>query len=80
MQYPHKPADDVLTTDEVAAMLKVHRETIRRYREDHGLPGHNLSDSTSQPSWRYIRADVLDWLRSRCSAPVAAHELDEVAA
>lgn len=85
MQYD--ASSDVLTTEEVASLLRVHRETIRRYREDEGLPAHDLSPAgAARPSWRYLRTEVLDWLRSRCSDPAAArivfagldllHELD----
>ena len=65
-----KYTDDVLDTAQVAAMLSVDRQTIARYRDDHGLPAHRV---TAGSKWLYIKSDVLDWLRNRCFANTPAN-------
>jgi excisionase family DNA binding protein len=47
--------DDLLTTQEVARLLRVHPETVRRLGRDGRLPGFALSDKSG---WRFRRADV----------------------
>jgi len=71
---------DVLTTAECADMLSVTRAHLAVLRDDHGLPAHDISASGGRALWRYVRADVIQWVRSRCSAPGAAHDGTEVAA
>src|SRR5213592_240101 len=52
-----RPADDVLTLDEVAALLRLPAEDVRARAEAGDLPGRRFGDE-----WRFGRAAVLDWL------------------
>jgi excisionase family DNA binding protein len=50
-------ADDVLTLDEVAALLRVPASEVRLRAEHGDLPGRRFGDE-----WRFMRAAVLAWL------------------
>lgn len=49
--------DDVLTLDEVAALLRVKPVTIQRWQRSRGLPAARVGSTT-----RYRRVAVLEWL------------------
>src|SRR3989442_15601079 len=52
-----RPADDVLTLDEVAALLRLPVEAVRARAESGELPGRRFGEE-----WRFARAAVLAWL------------------
>ncbi|HEX4035893.1 MAG TPA: helix-turn-helix domain-containing protein [Solirubrobacteraceae bacterium] len=52
---PFEP--DVLTLEEVAALLSVSTEAVRELAESGELPGRRIASE-----WRFARAAVLDWL------------------
>ena len=56
-------ADEILTLAEVAALLKVDQRTVRRYIAGRGLPAFKLGAGTTSP-WRFVSADVIEWLRT----------------
>jgi excisionase family DNA binding protein len=51
------PIDEVLTLEEVAALLKVSPGAVRSCAEEGELPGRRLGKD-----WRFARAAVLAWL------------------
>jgi excisionase family DNA binding protein len=57
------PADqqlpEVLTTDQLAALLQVDRDTVRRLAARGELPGRKVGGH-----WRFSRQAVLEWLAS----------------
>jgi excisionase family DNA binding protein len=53
---------DVLTLEEVAAYLRIPKETIQQEAARGRIPGRQLDDS-----WRFLKAAIDDWLRSRDS-------------
>ena len=53
--------DDLLTTQEVARLLRVTPETVRRLGRSGRLPGFVLSDKSG---WRFRRADVDAFIRA----------------
>lgn len=67
---PHRDQDEILTEKECAALLKVKRETLSRYRSDAGLPFIELrtkrgnGEEGKRPRIRYRRSAVLAWLDS----------------
>ena len=52
-----RPADDVLTLEEVAALLRLPVEAVRARAEAGDLPGRRFGEE-----WRFARAAVLEWL------------------
>jgi excisionase family DNA binding protein len=52
-------ADDVLTLDEVAALLRVPASEVRIRAVRGDLPGRRFGDE-----WRFVRVAVLSWLAS----------------
>lgn len=62
---PHAQAPNhlpfLMTADEVAALLRMHRKTVYAALKSTGtkrLPGRKVKGS-----WRIARADLLDWLK-----------------
>src|SRR5512133_930729 len=53
------PGDALLTTEEVAALLRVHPKQVYRLLR-RGLPGRRVG-----AEWRYERAEVLAWAGAR---------------
>ncbi len=60
MEYP-----EVLTLEEVAGYLRLPRETIERQAAQGHIPGRRIEDT-----WRFLRAGIVDWLRSLDSRTV----------
>jgi excisionase family DNA binding protein len=54
---PPAPADDVLTLDEAAALLKLPADIVRSRAEEGDVPGRRFGDE-----WRFARIAVLAWL------------------
>lgn len=50
---------DVLTLEEVAAYLRIPKETIERQASRGQIPGRRIEDT-----WRFLKAAIDDWLRS----------------
>ena len=50
-------ADDVLTLEEAAALLKLPVDSVRARAEDGELPGRRFGKE-----WRFARTAILDWL------------------
>jgi len=53
---------EVLTLDEVAAYLRLPKETVLRQAAQGRLPGRQIEDT-----WRFLKAAVDEWLRSHDS-------------
>lgn len=51
--------DDIMTSTEVADLLRVSVGSVRRWTRDGKLKGYQLG---GHGSWRYIRKDVLTFL------------------
>jgi excisionase family DNA binding protein len=49
---------EVLTSEEAAALLRVSRKTLYRLAKNGELPGNKVGRS-----WRFHRADLIDFLR-----------------
>ena len=54
---PAALADEVLTLDEAAALLKLPADTVRSRAEEGDLPGRRFGNE-----WRFARMAVLAWL------------------
>lgn len=51
--------NEVLTADEVAALLKVGKSTVYRLASNpEGLPARKVGRE-----WRFLRSEVVNWLR-----------------
>ena len=50
-------ADDVLTLEEAAALLKLPVDSVRARAEDGELPGRRFGKE-----WRFARTAILEWL------------------
>ena len=57
--------DDLLTTAEVAKMLKVHQVTLRKWRSTEYGPRYFLLGDGPCARVRYRRKDVEEWLGFR---------------
>src|SRR5919201_4752764 len=58
---------DVLTPEQLAALLQVDEETVRSLAARGGLPGRKVGRH-----WRFSRQAVLDWLATPGRPPAAA--------
>ena len=65
---------EVLTLDEVAAYLRLPKETIARQAAQGALPGRQIEDT-----WRFLKAAIDDWLRSHASRTVLLHQAGALA-
>lgn len=54
---------EVLTADEAAELLRVSTKTILALARDGALPGEKVGRA-----WRFLRADLLDYVRGRHKA------------
>jgi excisionase family DNA binding protein len=54
---PSPPQDDVLTTAQLADLLKIDEATVRKLARGGGLPGRKIGRD-----WRFSRAAILSWL------------------
>ena len=50
---------EVLTLEEVAAYLRLPKDTISRQAAQGHIPGRQIEDA-----WRFLKAAIDDWLRS----------------
>lgn len=60
------PARDILTAEDVAALLSVHVKTVAKLVVRDGLPARRLGRE-----YRFCRADVVAWLEQRAVKPGA---------
>ncbi|MEK7785125.1 MAG: helix-turn-helix domain-containing protein [Chloroflexota bacterium] len=56
---------EVLTLEELAAYLRLPKETIERQATKGQIPGRRIEDT-----WRFLRAAIDDWLRSHDSRTI----------
>ena len=54
---PVQPADEVLTLEEAAALLKLPPDAVRERAEAGDLPGRRFG-----AEWRFTRSAIFDWL------------------
>ena len=66
---------DVLTLDEVAAYLRLPKETIARQAAQGHIPGRQIEDT-----WRFLKAAIDDWLRSHDSRTLLLQQAGALAA
>lgn len=64
---PRQP--EVLTTDEVAVLLRVSTKTVLALARTGALPGEKVGRA-----WRFLRSDVLSYVRGTLSPPRAGSE------
>lgn len=62
--------DELMTVPEVAAMLRLNDQTVRKWLRDGKLPGIYLGSRTA--GWRVRREDVTAFLAERHRGEVAA--------
>jgi excisionase family DNA binding protein len=65
---------DVLTLEEVAAYLRIPKETIQQEAARGRIPGRQLDES-----WRFLKAAIDDWLRSRDSRMILLQQAGALA-
>jgi excisionase family DNA binding protein len=68
-------APEVLTLDEVAAYLRLPKETIVRQAAQGYLPGRQIEDT-----WRFLKAAIDDWLRSHDNRTLLLQQAGALAA
>jgi excisionase family DNA binding protein len=56
--------NEVLTVEEVADLLKVHRTTVYRMLKSGELPAFKIGSD-----WRFNRVRIEEWLKSRTQPP-----------
>jgi excisionase family DNA binding protein len=58
--------DEILTAEEAAELLKVHKRTVYRLAEEGAIPGTRIGHR-----WRFSKKNILDMV-SKCEAEPAA--------
>jgi len=53
-------AEEILTTQETAKLLKVSPMTIRKFIRQDSFPAHKMGRK-----WIFLKSEILDWLRNR---------------
>jgi excisionase family DNA binding protein len=53
-------SDEILTTDEVAALLKIHPKTVYKFLKANELQGHHFGHL-----WRFKKSDIMKLLETR---------------
>lgn len=66
---------EVLTLEEVADYLRVPKEAIQRQATRGRIPGRKIDDT-----WRFLKAAIDDWLRSRDSRTILLQQAGAFAA
>jgi excisionase family DNA binding protein len=66
---------DVLTLEEVAEYLRLPKEMIQREAARGRIPGRQIDDT-----WRFLKAALDDWLRSRDSRTILLQQAGALAA
>jgi excisionase family DNA binding protein len=66
---------EVLTLDEVAAYLRLPKETIARQAAQGAIPGRQIEDT-----WRFLKAAIDEWLRSHDSRTLLLQQAGALAA
>lgn len=59
-------AEEVLTAEEAADLLRVSTKTVLALARDGVLPGEKVGRA-----WRFVRADLLAYLRGARSSPLS---------
>lgn len=57
---PAEAADPILNREQAAQLVGVEPHTLTKYIRQRGLPARNINGR-----WRFIRAEVLNWMRSQ---------------
>jgi excisionase family DNA binding protein len=66
--------NEVLTSNEVAELLKVHLSSVRRWSRNGKLKGYRLGRGGD---WRFLRKDVLAFLQSYSILAEGGEEREE---
>lgn len=66
---------EVLTLDEVAAYLRLPKETIARQAAQGAIPGRQIEDT-----WRFLKAAIDEWLQSQDTRTLLLHQAGALAA
>ena len=53
-------SDDILDADEVARLLKINEQTVKRMANRGELPGFRIGNR-----WRFMRQDILDYIEEQ---------------
>jgi excisionase family DNA binding protein len=61
------PAHGWVSISQLADHLGVSRETIRRWRDEEGLPGVRIGSGSRGGTVRFYMPDVFEWLREHRS-------------
>ncbi len=61
---------DVLTAEEVADLLRVHPKTLLAWAKEGSIPARALR-SGKRTTWRFMKDEILEWLRSDATAATA---------
>lgn len=55
--------NNILKTDEAAALLRIKPNTVKRYAADGTIPATKFGRS-----WRFNREQLIDWMKGRAEA------------
>ena len=66
---------EVLTLEEVAAYLRLPKDTIARQASQGYIPGRQIEDT-----WRFLKAAIDDWLRTHDSRTLLLQQAGALAA
>lgn len=62
--------DEVLTKEELAELLQVSKRTVERWVEESRIPFIRLPKRGSKSNVRFLKSNVLQWLRKCESNPI----------
>jgi excisionase family DNA binding protein len=63
------PEDEVITKEELAELLQVSTRTVERWVEESRIPFIRLPKRGSKSNVRFLKSNVLQWLRKSESKP-----------
>ena len=62
--------DEVITKEELAELLQVSKRTVERWVEESRIPFIRLPKRGSKSNVRFLKSNVLQWLRKCENKPV----------
>lgn len=63
------PEDEVITKEELAELLQVSTRTVERWVEESSIPFIRLPKRGSKSNVRFLKSNVLQWLRKSENKP-----------
>ncbi len=69
--------DEVLTKEQLAELLQVSKRTVERWITESSIPFIRLHERGSKTSVRFLKTNVMQWLRKKEKRPLGKFRYEE---